>query len=261
MKNTSRIVALLLILAMMFSLTACSIVVETNEKKYGYLAFPNTDWGMTKEECMEALGVDEDEFKIIDDVDDTLSAGLYGYETNVRYAGKLRTVQFYFFDGYFYKDHPPVLSEVKVVLQDKRYTLDDFDDICEEYEQRYEEKGIAYATGKKKAQIFDPEEHINITYGIYSSAKVKDLMENDKKLLEKILEDQTTLYKERFEKADPPLRPNDERVDSMVRSVYDSALSDVRIDYRDSRDTGDTAVLILYQGYAAAIVNIYEEEL
>lgn len=258
MKNTSRIVALLLILTMMFSLTACSIVVETNEKKYGYLAFPNTDWGMTKEECMEALGIDEDEFTIIDD---ETSMGLYGYETNVRYAGKLRTVQFYFFDDFFNKDHPPVLSEVKVVLQDKRYTLDDFDAICEEYEQRHEEKGIAYATGKKKAQIFDPEEHINITYGINSSAKVKDLIENDEKLVEKIIEDQTNLYKDRFEEADPPVTPNDERVDSMVRNAYDSPLSGVRIDYRDFRDTGDTAVLIHYGGYFAAIVNIFEEEL
>lgn len=230
------------LLSVSLFISACNTqtVIKTNEEKYGYVAFPGTDWGMSVEECINGLGLKDNSVEV---KTDTAQPDVYKFfEAIVNYKGAQRLVKFTFTTQYEGSDTYELgLTSVKIPLEEYN-GIDDaklFSDLLETYENDFKKRGIPH-NGKGGNGGNAPS--------AYSST-----IENDNSLSS--LEDSEI-------KARALEIANYGKEDNMT--VWDKwALDEVGVLYRsiDDPQYDGCSVYIIYTGIPAAILNTAEKQI
>lgn len=138
-----KIISILLTLAIILSFSGCTTrkgkdYIPENAKAYGYNYFPNSDWGMTKDELFSAFKKQESDFAV---AEEKLSeaTSITHYTTDIKFLDKKCSVSFNFQNAH-YSDEKTLFS-VSVSYPVEKETMENIE---EKVEVLLKEQGIEY---------------------------------------------------------------------------------------------------------------------
>lgn len=226
-------------------------------KEYGYFTYPGTDWGMTEEEFLSAMGMELADFQTADHPESDLRF----LATELDFAGKACQTCFHFVtretaDG----------GDTSLLSVQFRYPAEspeDFYRLCDELDAiinpqeaettasvKLHEKKLADDTCVYPVQPeFETAEAVqeNYSYSIKSTATMTALPQEVQDAYNSILQERLdTVYKPQYEEnPDDPLLKFDERID--LRS-FNFLLSHASVSYIENHSDKSTDCTVLLSG-------------
>lgn len=179
-----------LLFALGLLLAACGGIGEKSAY-YGYFTYPNTDWGMTKDEVFAALGKKEADFEHEDQIEER---GTDYYSIEQKIFGAPATVSYGFFQ--IEEIEEPFLNEVYVSYIGESA---DYDKRLSELEAYLDRKHIPYKKGKESKNDTG-----GISYFDYVSVATvdelpKELLEKADAAYEKHIRSQESFFSKQFD--------------------------------------------------------------